>query len=90
MSYEQNGKVRLMVRLQLHDPTSASIDALMQLRKEGKAAEVAAIARATLTDASAALQPRSPATEADRDDEDTNSMHGAASRHKPVGSQDSL
>lgn len=92
MSYETNGKARFLVRLQLHEPTSASMDALMQLRKEGKAAEAAAIAKAALAeaDASAALQSHGAATEADRDDEDADSVYEDASHRKPVNSQDSL
>jgi hypothetical protein len=49
LSYSQGSKTRYLVRLQLHEPASASLRALLQL-KEGKAAAAAAAAHAALAD----------------------------------------
>jgi hypothetical protein len=49
LSYSQGSKTRYLVRLQLHEPASSSLPALLQL-KEGKAAAEAA-ARAALAEA---------------------------------------
>jgi hypothetical protein len=50
LSYSQGSKTRYLVRLQLHEPASSSLPALLQL-KEGKAAAEAAAARAALAEA---------------------------------------
>jgi hypothetical protein len=49
LSYMQGSKTRYLVRLQLHEPASFSMPALLQL-KEGKAAATAAAARAALAE----------------------------------------
>jgi hypothetical protein len=50
LSYSHGSKTRYLVRLQLHEPASCSLPALLQL-KEGKAAAAAVAVRAVLTDA---------------------------------------
>jgi hypothetical protein len=49
LSYMQGSKTRYLVKLQLHEPASSSMPALLQL-KEGKAAAAAAAARAALVE----------------------------------------
>jgi hypothetical protein len=49
LSYSQGSKTRYLVRLQLHEPTSCSLPALLQL-KEGKAAAESAAAKTALAD----------------------------------------
>jgi hypothetical protein len=50
LTYSQGSKTRYLVRLQLHEPASASLPALLQL-KEGKPAAAAAAVKAALEDA---------------------------------------
>lgn len=52
MSYDQSGKSRMLVRLQLQEACSASMPALLQL-KEGDDAAEAAAAKRSLADAEA-------------------------------------
>jgi hypothetical protein len=49
LSYSQGSKTRYLVRLQLHEPASCSLPALLQL-KEGTAAAAAATAQQTGSD----------------------------------------
>lgn len=53
MSYIRGGKKRMLVRLQLQDPSSAAMTALMQLKESKAAAEAATAARLAQAEAGA-------------------------------------
>ena len=69
MSYEANGKMRYMVRVQLHNAQSCSIDALLQLRKDGQAADALAAARAALAEEEASAAGQGPVAVSDGEEE---------------------
>eukprot|EP00878_Enallax_costatus_P025839 GHUV01027676.1.p1 GENE.GHUV01027676.1~~GHUV01027676.1.p1 ORF type:complete len:1421 (+),score=378.88 GHUV01027676.1:621-4883(+) len=69
MSYEANGKMRYMVRVQLKDGQSSSIDALLQLRKDGQAAEALAAARTALAEDEASVADQGPVAVSDGEEE---------------------
>lgn len=53
LSYAQAGKTRMFVRLQMQEPNSASMSALVQLRESTEPADAATGAKLALADAAA-------------------------------------
>jgi hypothetical protein len=60
LSYSQGSKTRYLVRLQLHEPASASLPALLQLKDGKPAATAAPAARAAHTEAMSDQAERKP------------------------------
>lgn len=91
MSYEANGKIRYMVRIQLRDASSASIDALLQLRKEGGCAETAAAQAALLENDEASGAGQGPLDVSDEEEEKPEERHkGASNQHTAADDPGSL
>jgi hypothetical protein len=81
LSYSQGSKTRYLVRLQLHEPASASLPALLQLKEGKTATAAAAAAQQTSSNGSGNEQVASAMSEAESP-HDAGDEHHAEAAHR--------